>query len=467
MKVALLADVHANLPALSAVLDHAAQQQVDTHWFVGDCIGYGAFPDQTVRLLERIGATCIAGNYDIKALKAPRKRKKWLAKKNPIKAQALIWAYDNLSTHARKWLQQLPATRRLLAGGKRVLMCHAAVTDQLMPLTQATDPMIWYQQAQAADAELVVFGHTHQPMVREAAGVTFINPGSVGRSEDGDPRSTYAVVQFNAGRVLVKFHRVEYDYHAAARAIWVSDQPNVFASMLLSGRTLDQVVDQQSEMEPGMTHPRPEDAKAPNSTPSQPACDDPIRQSVLALAHACQYEMEHAHQVTHLALRLFDDTASLHQRSSEDRQLLHYAALLHDIGWRDGQKAHHKKAMTYILQSTTLKLTEYQRQIVALIARYHRKALPSPEHPIYQTLTPDDRLRVDVLAGLLRLADGLDRTHRSCINDVSVTDNGNTLSLALHATSLPLAEINAANKKADLISLALQRSIHIDWQPTH
>ena len=88
MKIALLADVHANLPALEAVLTHAEDQGVDAIWNTGDFIGYGAFPDSVVQRLWHENALSIVGNYDLKVLKFKNKRHKWRKSKHPLKFYA-------------------------------------------------------------------------------------------------------------------------------------------------------------------------------------------------------------------------------------------------------------------------------------------------------------------------------------------------------------------------------------------
>ena len=108
MRVALIGDVHANLPALEAVLEHAESQAVEAIWNVGDFVGYNAFPEEVVQRLRAEGAISVVGNYDLKVLKFPAKDTKWRTKKRPEKYLAFKWAYENLSEQSRAHLAALP-----------------------------------------------------------------------------------------------------------------------------------------------------------------------------------------------------------------------------------------------------------------------------------------------------------------------------------------------------------------------
>ena len=147
--------------------------------------------------------------------------------------------------------------------------------------------------------------------------------------------------------------------------------------------------------------------------------EDSRLRTVLRLAEKCGYEEEHSHQVTVLALRLFDELESLHGLGAEERFWLQCGALLHDIGWIEGQQGrHHKTALRIILNTPLLPFDERERLIVGSVARYHRKALPSERHDHFAALDAEDQDVVRVLAAILRVADGLDRTHQSLVEDL-------------------------------------------------
>jgi exopolyphosphatase/guanosine-5'-triphosphate,3'-diphosphate pyrophosphatase len=147
--------------------------------------------------------------------------------------------------------------------------------------------------------------------------------------------------------------------------------------------------------------------------------DLPAMEAVLALAKECKYERGHMHQVERLALEIFDQLDQLHKLGQRERFLLRCAAILHDIGWLEGKKGHHKTALRIIMDSPILRLDLGTRRIIGLIARYHRKALPKEQHTYFRDLDAKDRDIVRKLAGILRVADGLDRSHESRVKDIN------------------------------------------------
>lgn len=244
MKVALVGDVHANLPALEAVLAHAALQGVDAIWNTGDFVGYGAFPDLVVRRLQAAGALSIRGNYDTKALKAPQKAAKWQGRKHPDKILAFQWAYDHLSPESRVYLAGLPKEIRFQAEGWQILLTHGSPESVEEHLSPATPETRLAQLAALTSADVIIFGHSHRAFVRKAAGKWFINTGSVGRPDDGDPRACYALLYLEPGTLGVCHIRVAYDLEAALQAIRQNGLPEAFADMISNGRNLDQILEQ-------------------------------------------------------------------------------------------------------------------------------------------------------------------------------------------------------------------------------
>ena len=160
---------------------------------------------------------------------------------------------------------------------------------------------------------------------------------------------------------------------------------------------------------------------------------DPRSRSVLYLAERCGYRRAHAEQVARLALRLFDELAPLHGLPASYRELLHYAGLLHDIGYLIGHTAHHKHSY-YLISNGELKGFDPQEiEVIANIARYHRKERPKTAHFSYQRLIRAHRRPVRCLAVLLRLADALERTHYGVVQDVYCRIGRRTVDLRVRA----------------------------------
>ena len=106
-KIALVGDIHANLPALEAVLAHAKNLKVQEFWNIGDFLGYGAFPNQVIKQIQKEKSVNIIGNYDLKVLNFPKKDEKWRQNKHPLKYQAFKWTHENLSSKNRKFFPAL------------------------------------------------------------------------------------------------------------------------------------------------------------------------------------------------------------------------------------------------------------------------------------------------------------------------------------------------------------------------
>jgi putative phosphoesterase len=249
MKVALIGDVHANLPALEAVLAHAHEQGIEAIWHVGDFVGYGAFPNQVIQRLRNEDAISIVGNYDLKVLQFKKKRDKWRSKKPREKYLAFKWAYESLSKKNRKYLRFLSQEIRMKVKGKRILLTHGSPASDEEHLTPDTPDKRLRKLAQMAEADVIICGHSHQPFARQVDGVWFINTGSVGRPDDGDPRACYAILEIEADNFQVHHYRVEYDVERAVTAIREQELPEVFAQMLLQGRNLDVVQEEEEEEE--------------------------------------------------------------------------------------------------------------------------------------------------------------------------------------------------------------------------
>lgn len=249
MKVALIGDIHANLPALEAVLAQIENQSVDAIWNVGDWVGYGAFPDEVVKRLWDHEVVSIRGNYDTKVLKFPKEKKKWRKKKIPQKWSAFKWAYEQLSPEARGYLAGLPKEIRLQVAGKRVLITHGSPESTKEHVTPESSAMRFRELAEISNADLVIFGHSHVPFARQAEGVWFINPGSVGRPDDGDPRASYAILEFTPTGPEVSHYRLAYDLQRTVAAIRENGLPEAFAQMMVRGRNLDDILAQGNSRE--------------------------------------------------------------------------------------------------------------------------------------------------------------------------------------------------------------------------
>lgn len=169
--------------------------------------------------------------------------------------------------------------------------------------------------------------------------------------------------------------------------------------------------------------------------------------------------LEHGRHVAFLADRLFDELAELHGLGKKWRRRLHLAALLHDIGFAEGRRKHHKISMRRIETDTTLGIADKDRPLVALLARYHRKAWPSQKHRRFADLSGKKRDAICKAAALLRIADGLDYRHLGNIQDVSVEVTDSTIRLQLRSCGECTPESARAVKKGDLLEHLTERTL--------
>ena len=175
---------------------------------------------------------------------------------------------------------------------------------------------------------------------------------------------------------------------------------------------------------------------------------DMALEQVVALAERYDYEVEHSHQDACLALRIFDLAAGLHDLDDEQRDLLHYAAILHDIGYWYDYEDHHKHAFHMIMEADLPALTSREKLIVANVARYHRSARPKLKHKGFALLDPKDQEIATKLAAILRLADGLDRSHVNAVEDLDCDIYGDAVIFTVYPPEGNDVERWAGRKKS-------------------
>ncbi len=161
MRVALMADLHANLPALEAVLDHARQEGAEAIWNLGDLVGYGAFPEEVVQRLRKNYALSTLGRYDRQVVRFKKRKEKWHRSKEREEYLALEWAYDHLSGKSRKYLRFLSQEIRMQVRGKRVLLTHGSPGADDGCLTPDTPEKQLAKLAREAKADLILCGCSH------------------------------------------------------------------------------------------------------------------------------------------------------------------------------------------------------------------------------------------------------------------------------------------------------------------
>jgi exopolyphosphatase / guanosine-5'-triphosphate,3'-diphosphate pyrophosphatase len=189
---------------------------------------------------------------------------------------------------------------------------------------------------------------------------------------------------------------------------------------------------------------------------------DVRRRSIVELGERCRYWPEHAQQVARLALALFDQTRAVHKLGDREREWLEYGALLHDVGVHISYEKHHRHSYYLIKNGDLRGFDPMEIEIIALIARYHRQAAPKKSHEGYAALKGAQRRTVRALSAMVRLAEGLDRSHSQAISGVDVFPRTDDYSVHLRAAGDAELEAWAAVRHAAPLEKLLGRPIHFD-----
>lgn len=251
MRYAVLSDIHSNLEALTAVLDHLASERIDAYFCLGDVVGYGAEPSACLSRLEACKAVVVAGNHDLACV--GKLQLEWF---NELAREAILWTRDQLSFTELDALRRWPLTTVV----EPFTLVHASLRhperfEYLVDAAQAVETM------RVCRTLLCLFGHTHLPcfleydrarhrMTRilarpdELTTLTYqdephtmrylLNPGSVGQPRDGDPRASVAVI--DTSRREVGIRRIPYDLASTQRKIRDAGLPGFLADRLDLGR---------------------------------------------------------------------------------------------------------------------------------------------------------------------------------------------------------------------------------------
>ncbi|MGE0040212.1 MAG: HD domain-containing protein [Vicinamibacterales bacterium] len=189
---------------------------------------------------------------------------------------------------------------------------------------------------------------------------------------------------------------------------------------------------------------------------------DVRRRSTIELAERCNWEADHSRQVTRLALTLFDGTRAVHGLTDREREWLEYASLLHDIGTHISFERHHRHSY-YLVKNGDLRGFEPEEiEVMALVARYHRRATPKKDHEGYRDLAPALRRVVRTLAAFLRLAEALDRSRHGVVRSVDVRDRGGAIRLRAAAVGDAELEIWAATRHLPVLERVLGRPVRLE-----
>jgi putative phosphoesterase len=233
MRVAIISDIHGNLPALTSVLDDARLRHVDALYCLGDLVGYAPFPNEVTDRIRSDRIPTIMGNYDDGvgfdrdecgcAYREPGERH--------LGDRSLRWTKDRVTPENKAFLRTLASEIRITVDEQRLLLVHGSPRRMNEYLFEDRPDATFQRLAAASNADLIVFGHTHKSYAKRVADVWFVNVGSVGKPKDGDWRACYAIVE-PAAEMPASFVRVPYDLTTVTDAIRRSELPHEFATDL-------------------------------------------------------------------------------------------------------------------------------------------------------------------------------------------------------------------------------------------
>jgi len=234
MRVAVITDIHGNLPALQAALEAIEEIGADEIYCGGDLVGYGPRPNEVCALIEDLGIPAIYGNYDYAigreltdcgcAYITPHDR--------DLGQQSVDWTLAHTNQRSKDFMRELPFELRFAMGDQRVRLVHGSPRKVNEYLFEDKPESLYNRLAASADCDVLVFGHTHKPWIHTYGSVQFVNCGSVGKPKDGDPRGAFAILELIGGRGEASIERAPYD--AVAREVESVGLPGEFAEKLVA-----------------------------------------------------------------------------------------------------------------------------------------------------------------------------------------------------------------------------------------
>ena len=237
MKIAIFGDIHGNIEALEAAYREALRIKADRTYHLGDVGGYAPFVNEVVDFLIEHGIEGVQGNYD-EAVANDREHC-GCKYEDPVQAEMSQLSYEWTKKHAslksKEYMKKLPGEISFTSDGKKVKLFHATPHKNNLYWYADRPEKFFREMAEKADADILVYGHTHKPYKKDFGGKTFINAGSVGKPKDGDPRACIAVLEITTQAVAVDFIRVAYDVDRVAAAIAASGLPPYFGERLKKG----------------------------------------------------------------------------------------------------------------------------------------------------------------------------------------------------------------------------------------
>jgi predicted phosphodiesterase len=239
MVITIFGDIHANLPALEAVMRDMDARGLTERYCLGDLVGYGIFPNEVTEIICAAGIPTIMGNYDQGV--GNNSDDCGCAYKTEVEEErgkrSIAWTNAHTTYANKAFLRSLPTSIPLIMGDLRILLVHGSPRKVNEYLYEDRPVESFERLMDRAEVDVLVCGHTHLPYHKVLpSGRHVVNAGSVGKPKDGDNRACYITLSIEGRSLQVEFIRVAYDIERAAGAIEASEMPHEFAAMLREGR---------------------------------------------------------------------------------------------------------------------------------------------------------------------------------------------------------------------------------------
>jgi putative phosphoesterase len=239
-RILILGDVHANFPALKAVWDYVQPDRFDWIINTGDLTVYSTFPNETIAWFRKRGKKTISilGNTDrriLKIVKGKNLKKPHMQEKRVM----YFWTAENLLPENVAYLKALPKKSDFSIGHIHIGIFHGCFNGPNKELFSDTADECFHHLAAEAPYHIHIMGHSHAPYHKYIDGVHFVNPGSVGRMFDGDPRASFAVLTVSADDISVEHFRVPYSIDAVVQGLAKNRLPDIYATMFRIGKKLN------------------------------------------------------------------------------------------------------------------------------------------------------------------------------------------------------------------------------------
>ena len=239
MKILVLGDIHANYPALLAVKNHVRHIRFDKIINTGDLTVYSPFPNETIQWFRQHDASIsILGNTDKRILRILQGKKLKKPKKEE-KRQMYFWTSRNLFPDNIRFLKTLPKMAEIQVGKTQVGIFHGSFFNSNEILLPDTPKSRFKELAQGSPYQVHIMGHSHIPFYKYIDGVHFINPGSVGRMFDGDPRTSFAILKVSSEIIEAEHFRIPYPVEEVTKGLKENQLPDIYAKMYRIGKKLN------------------------------------------------------------------------------------------------------------------------------------------------------------------------------------------------------------------------------------